>query len=50
MEYYVKSAKSRGITCFIWDNGTKDEFGLLDRNSLTWYFKNVVDAAVKGAK
>lgn len=50
MEYYVKSAKSRGITCFIWDNGTKDEFGLLDRNRLTWYFKNVVDAAVKGAK
>lgn len=50
MEYYVKSAKSRGITCFIWDNGTKDEFGLLDRNSLTWHFKNVVDAAVKGAK
>ncbi len=50
MEYYVKSAKSRGITCFIWDNGTKDEFGLLDRNSLTWYFKNVVDATVKGAK
>lgn len=50
MEYYVKSAKSRGITCFIWDNGTKDEFGLLDRNSLTWHFKNVVDAYVKGAK
>ncbi|MCI8777054.1 MAG: glycoside hydrolase family 5 protein [Oscillospiraceae bacterium] len=50
MEYYVKSAKSRGITCFIWDNGTKDEFGLLDRNSLTWHFKNVVDAAVKGTK
>ncbi|MDE5917643.1 MAG: cellulase family glycosylhydrolase [Oscillospiraceae bacterium] len=50
MEYYVKSAKSRGITCFIWDNGTKDEFGLLDRNNLSWHFKNVVDAAVKGAK
>ncbi len=50
MEYYVKSAKSRGITCFIWDNGTKDEFGLLDRKNLSWHFKNVVDAAVKGAK
>lgn len=50
MEYYVKSAKSRGITCFVWDNGTKDEFGLLDRNSLKWHFKDIADAAVRGAK
>lgn len=48
MEYYIRAAKSRGITCFIWDNGTKDEFGLLDRNSNTWYFKSIIDAAMKG--
>lgn len=50
MEYYVKSAKSRGITCFIWDNGVKDDFGLLDRSNCSWYFKDVVDAAVKAAQ
>ena len=51
MEYYVSAAKQRGITCFIWDNGVKEgesAFGLLDRKNLTWYFKNVVDAAMRG--
>ena len=51
MEYYVSAAKERGITCFIWDNGVKEgesAFGLLDRKNLTWHFKNVVDAAMKG--
>ncbi|MGN0613279.1 MAG: cellulase family glycosylhydrolase [Porcipelethomonas sp.] len=53
MEYYVKAAKERGITCFIWDNGVKDgegAFGLLDRKNLTWYFKEIVDAAMNGIK
>ena len=49
MSYYIGSAKKRGITCFIWDNGAKEEFGLLDRSSNTWYFKNIVEAAVKAA-
>lgn len=51
MEYYVKAAKQRGITCFIWDNGVKDgesNFGLLDRKNGSWYFKSIVDAAMKG--
>ncbi len=53
MEYYVSAAKQRGITCFIWDNGVKEgesAFGLLDRKNLSWYFKNVVDAAMRGVK
>lgn len=53
MEYYVKSAKQRGITCFIWDNGVKDgesAFGLLDRKNNSWYFKSIVDAAMNGIK
>lgn len=49
-EYYVKSAKQRGISCFMWDNGLKDEFGLLNRSDNSWYFKGVVDAAVRGAQ
>lgn len=50
MEYYVKSAKQRGIKCFIWDNGVKKEFGLLDRKNLSWYFPEIIDAAIKSAK
>lgn len=45
-EYYVKSAKKHGITCFIWDND--GDFNLLDRDSLTWYNNNVVSALMKG--
>lgn len=53
MEYYVSAAKARGITCFIWDNGVKDgegAFALLDRKNLTWYFKDIVDAAMNAVK
>lgn len=53
MEYYVKAAKQRGITCFIWDNNVKDgnsAFGLLDRKNCSWYFKELVDTAVKAAQ
>ena len=50
MEYYVKEAKERGIKCFVWDNGIKDEFGLLDRKNNSWWHKSVVDAAVNAAK
>lgn len=50
MAYYIKAAKQRGITCFIWDNGIKEEFGLLDRNNNSWYFKDIVEKAVNAAK
>lgn len=53
MEYYIKAAKQRGITCFVWDNGVKDgesNFGLLDRKNGSWYFKSIVDAAMNGLK
>lgn len=50
MEYYVKAAKQRGIPCFVWDNGIKDEFGLLDRKNNSWWYKSIVDAAVNAAK
>lgn len=50
MEYYVKSAKQRGIKCFVWDNGKKEEFGLLNRSDNSWYFKSIVDAGVNAAK
>lgn len=53
MEYYVKTAREYGITCFIWDNNITDgesAFGLLNRKDCTWYFKELVDTAVNAAK
>ena len=41
LNYYVKSAGKRNITCFIWDDGA--EFRLLDRNNHTWHFPEIVD-------
>lgn len=49
-DYYVKSAKQRGIKCFIWDNGVQDDFGLLNRSNNTWYFPKIVETAVNAAK
>ncbi len=51
MEYYVKAAKQRGITCFIWDNNVTSgdsPFGLLNRKDCSWYYPELVDAAMKG--
>lgn len=45
--YYVKSAKAHGITCFVWDNGTEKEFGLLNRKNLTWYAPSIIEAMMQ---
>ena len=50
--YYVRTAKSLGITCFYWDEGTSTNatINLLDRNTLTWLYPKVVEGLVKGAE
>jgi endoglucanase len=47
-EYYTKSAKKYGITCFIWDNG--GDYNLFDRTNLTWYNNDLVSALMKGVE
>ncbi|MDF2589051.1 MAG: Endoglucanase [Anaerocolumna sp.] len=51
-EYYIKSAKAKGIPCIWWDNGAfvgnGENFGLLNRKALTWQFPEIVDALMKG--
>ncbi len=49
-EYYISSAKKRGIKCIVWDNGNPDEFGLLNRNSCSWYNSGIIEAIIKGAQ
>jgi endoglucanase len=51
--YYVSYAKSKSIPCFWWDNGATtgdgEKFGLLNRNTNTFYYTSVKDALVTGS-
>jgi len=51
-QYYIKKGAEKGIPCIWWDNGaftgTGENFGLLDRRSLTWKFPDIVSALMKG--
>ena len=50
--YYINSAKSHGIKCFVWDNGKMSgdsSFGLFDRVNLTWN-NAILSAIMDGAK
>lgn len=47
--YYISTAKARGIPCFIWDNGSKNSFGLLDRRNCTWYDQSILDGVMAAA-
>lgn len=46
---YMKNAKSLGIPCFIWDDGTTGNYGLLNREECKWADEAYVNAMVSGA-
>ncbi|MCR5718573.1 MAG: cellulase family glycosylhydrolase [Oscillospiraceae bacterium] len=48
--YYVETAARYGIPCFIWDNGLKDSYGLIDRRTYNWFDGGIADAAVGAVK
>ena len=53
-EYYVQEAKKRGIPVIWWDNGyygpgKSDSYAILNRNALTWYYPELVQALVKAS-
>ncbi len=49
--YYIASARARGITCCVWDNGgfagTGELFGILIRQKCIWAYPEVVEAIMK---
>ncbi len=50
--YYISAAKSKGIKCFVWDNGKMSgdsSFGIFNRGALTWE-GNILSAIMEGAK
>ena len=50
--YYISAAKSKGIKCFVWDNGKmsgESSFGIFNRGALTWE-GNILSAIMEGAK
>lgn len=52
--YYIAYARARGMTCLWWDNnsfsGNGENFGLLDRTTVTWKYKEIVDSLMKYAQ
>ncbi len=53
-EYYIHSAKEKGIPCIWWDNGSLlgngESFGLLSRDSGCWIFKDILKSIQKGSE
>jgi aryl-phospho-beta-D-glucosidase BglC (GH1 family) len=50
--YYVSSAKKRGIKCFVWDNNKakgEDGYGIIDRKSMKWN-NTLLEGIISGAK
>ncbi len=51
-KYYIASAKSQGIKCFVWDNGVKsgkDGYSLYNRGAQTWN-ETILAGVMEGAK
>lgn len=53
VEYYITKATEYGVPCCHWDNGVYDadgeRFGLLDRNTLTWFEPEYIETMVNAA-
>lgn len=53
-KYYVSGARKYNITCLWWDNGCfnigAENFGIFDRNTCKFKFKDIADALVKYSK
>lgn len=51
--YYTKLARKYGMTCVVWDNneanGGAENFGVLNRDNMSWYFEDLAKAYVDGA-
>lgn len=50
--YYISSAKKRGIKCFVWDNNIArgdDGYGILNRTSMKWN-DTLLEGIISGAK
>lgn len=54
IEYYITKATEHGVPCCHWDNGVYyadgERFGMLDRNTLTWFEPEYVETMVNAAK
>ncbi|HEX3077742.1 MAG TPA: glycoside hydrolase family 5 protein [Lachnospiraceae bacterium] len=51
---YTAAARVRGITCCWWDNnafsGASENFGLLDRRTLSWQYTDIVKVLIQYSK
>lgn len=48
--YYVEAAAKRNIPCFVWDNGPEDSYGLLNRETCTWFDEAIIRGMMDAVK
>ena len=46
----ISDAKEWGITCFIWDDGSPDHMGYIDRVGTNDPFPEIIEACMEAAK
>ena len=55
-EFYVRTARSYGVTCIWWDSGMTNaseisqSYGIIDRKSCKFVYEKIADALVKNSK
>lgn len=51
---YITTAKSYGVPCVWWDNGTRlgsgENFAILNREEYSWYYPDIVEAIMKASE
>jgi endoglucanase len=46
-KYFVREAAKRGMCPVWWDNGGENDFGLLNRRTLDWFYPEIADTILK---
>ncbi|MEQ9052484.1 MAG: cellulase family glycosylhydrolase [Marinoscillum sp.] len=48
-DHYVKGSIARGMCPVLWDNGNVAEFGIMDRNDVSWVFQEIANTTINAA-
>ncbi len=49
-KYFAREAAKHGMCPVWWDNGVENDFGLLNRRTLDWFYPEIADTIIKETK
>ena len=49
-KYFAREAAKHGMCPVWWDNGVENDFGLLNRRTLEWFYPDIADTIIKETK